>query len=143
MMLVLYFLVMQRLVKDGSTVFYYLFPLKGLSHDSFLEKARLTLSKLLAFHLGIACDDIVLKRTKYNKPYLVGYDLFFNLSHSLDQVAICLSYAGPVGIDIEHSKNLSSIDRLAKRFFHPKEIDLILSSSDNFIDVPPFAPMVK
>ena len=45
-------------------------------------------------------------------------------------INIWASWCMPCRQEHEHIKKLSSIDSLAKRFFHPKEIDLILLSSD-------------
>lgn len=57
------------------------------------------------------------------KPYLKNYPIYFNLSHSGDYV-VCAVSEQEVGVDIqEHRKE--NVERLAKRFFSPRETDVL------------------
>jgi len=49
-----------------------------------------------------------LKFTKYNKPFLKNSDVLFNISHSAEIVAVCLTCEdyGTIGIDIEKNHNV-------------------------------------
>ncbi|MEE1757170.1 4'-phosphopantetheinyl transferase family protein [Streptomyces sp. SP18CS02] len=86
-------------------------------HDGFLRDgpralyltAHALLRRLVAAQLGSDprevrfthvckhCDD----PRPHGKPGLAGADLEFSLSHSGDRVAVALSLAGPVGVDVE------------------------------------------
>ncbi|WP_251620879.1 4'-phosphopantetheinyl transferase family protein [Odoribacter lunatus] len=68
------------------------------------------------FHLDSEC--VSLYTNEHGKPYLKGFPLFFNLSHSGDWL-VCAFSDTEVGADIEKI----GVPRLAvaKRFFHPRE----------------------
>ena len=56
--------------------------------------------EMLSAKLGRSPDELVFRRTEKGKPYLDGFPLHFNLSHSGDFVACAISEA-PIGVDIE------------------------------------------
>ena len=58
----------------------------------------------------------------YGKPLLCGSDFQFNLSHS-GKYSVCSYGFGSSGIDIENYQ--CAAPDLAKRFFHPKEYELV------------------
>mgnify|MGYP003306333710 CR=1 FL=1 len=61
------------------------------------------------------------------KPYLVGDEICFNLSHS-DNIALCSVSGDVVGCDVEKIRPYNP--KLAKRFFTTEEFSL-LEKSDN------------
>ena len=63
-------------------------------------------------HTGIPIEQIVLNHDAHGKPYVVGPNLHFNVSHSGDLV-VCAVNEKPVGIDIEQVRPLEM--RLADR----------------------------
>lgn len=58
------------------------------------------------------------------KPELSGDDtsnLYFNLSHSEQQLILVVSCSGPVGVDLEFTHRPINHEGIAKRFFTPTE----------------------
>lgn len=69
-----------------------------------------------------------LELTPKGKPFLPGHeDLHFNLSHSGHWVVIAWGNA-PLGIDVEMMCTDRSKEPLARRFFHPNELDYLLAA---------------
>ncbi|MCB1106999.1 MAG: 4'-phosphopantetheinyl transferase superfamily protein [Chlamydiia bacterium] len=58
------------------------------------------LHHLLSKKVGIAPSRISLKRTSYGKPYLEGFPIHFNLSHT-KHAALIAFHSSPIGVDIE------------------------------------------
>jgi 4'-phosphopantetheinyl transferase len=85
---------------------------------------RAALRRLLGFRLGISAADVTFHTGPWGKPRLPvgqGLTLHFNLSHSGDLAAIALCRSAPVGVDIEHLREISERDRLAKRIMSERE----------------------
>ena len=68
--------------------------------------------------------------TDDGKPYLRDGSLHFNLSHSGDFALIAVSPQTPVGVDIERHRERISWERIAQRFFTPREVSAMQSSAD-------------
>jgi 4'-phosphopantetheinyl transferase len=93
---------------------------------------RIVLGKLLR----CAAQDIVIDIGINGKPQLgtavrtvnsaVG-KLHFNVAHSGERALIAVADCD-VGVDIEQLRPVSSLEQIAKRYFHPHEIDSILST---------------
>ena len=63
-------------------------------------------------------------KNKYGKPFLKNNaDIYFNISHSLNYVAVAIDDT-PVGIDIEEVKEVDL--KIADRFFAPDELAYVL-----------------
>ena len=77
--------------------------------------AYLLLSRALS-ELGI--DSFELGYGEHGKPYLIGQDVFFNLSHSNERV-LCAVSRGEVGCDVEFMREFDL--GTAKRFFSNEE----------------------
>ncbi len=45
--------------------------------------------------------DLTIKKNEFNKPYIIGEDVFFNISHSKDYIVCSISNAH-IGIDMEY-----------------------------------------
>ena len=85
--------------------------------------ARTVLRSVLGAALDAAPADVLIEIAPSGKPYLVGEDLHFSLSHSGDLVAVAVCRDRPVGIDIEGLRTLRRPERLARRIFSSGEYD--------------------
>lgn len=56
--------------------------------------------------------------------------LAFNLSHSRGRALVAVAPSGEVGVDLERYRRDLPIDRLAARFFSPREIAALRATSD-------------
>ena len=89
--------------------------------------ARARLRQLLAERLGVTPESVELVYGAGGKPVVArrstDRDLRFNVSHC-DAVAVyAFSYEGDVGVDIERVRMLPDADRIAARFFSPREYE--------------------
>jgi 4'-phosphopantetheinyl transferase len=76
--------------------------------------------------LKISNERIVIKKSKFGKPYLYGFKCFnFNISHSGDLI-VCVTDNKPIGIDIEEIKPIN-YECIAKNFFTISEFNYILN----------------
>lgn len=65
------------------------------------------------------------------KPVFARHpEIFASVSHSGGIWAAALTSTGPVGLDIQLPVRSPRRDAIARRFFHPKEAEAVLSSSD-------------
>jgi 4'-phosphopantetheinyl transferase len=73
---------------------------------------------LLSQVIEVPISRLLIKRTKYGKPYLENASCYFNVSHSGKWV-ICAVHNNTIGIDVEY---IQPIDfAIAKRFFTIEE----------------------
>ncbi len=79
---------------------------------------------------GKAQEDIAFRYNSHGKPFVLDNDLNFNISHSEEFVACCVS-KHPCGIDIETIKQVNL--KSAKRFCTANEIEYINSYDDKNI----------
>lgn len=63
--------------------------------------AHSLLRLLIGRHLGIDPRTIQYSRNKYGKPEVVGHDIRFSLSYTLNCFALALSKTRDIGIDVE------------------------------------------
>ncbi|MDF1794949.1 MAG: 4'-phosphopantetheinyl transferase superfamily protein [Coxiellaceae bacterium] len=89
--------------------------------DSF-ALAHGWLREQLAGYLSVAPTELQFDSNQYGKPFLVGGELQFNLSHSKQRVALAISRSGDVGIDIQHHDTKVELAAIAKRFFAVEEV---------------------
>ncbi len=82
---------------------------------------------MLAKWCYISPESIVFDRGKHGKPFAVGLDVHFNISHSGNMV-VCAVNDKPVGIDIEQIRDYKS--DVAKRVCSETELNLILQSDN-------------
>jgi len=76
---------------------------------------------LIGRYLGRLPEALIFSYSEYDKPYLKGNSLQFNLAHSggLALYAFCLN--DPVGVDVERERALTDGMQIAERFFSPAE----------------------
>src|SRR5262249_47331784 len=53
-------------------------------------------------------------------------DLRFNVAHSDELAIIGVSRGCEIGVDVEHLREVTHLERIARRFFHPLESKIIL-----------------
>jgi 4'-phosphopantetheinyl transferase len=70
---------------------------------------------LLASYIGCAPDELPLVTERYGKPAVdeVVAGIEFNASHSHGLALICLSRDRPVGVDLEHIRNMPDLDLMS------------------------------
>lgn len=71
---------------------------------------------------------------EHGKPALADGAVEFNVSHSGERVAIAIASA-PVGVDIEHDRELRDVLALAKRFFSPSEAAAVERDPSLFLSI--------
>ncbi|WP_394201212.1 4'-phosphopantetheinyl transferase family protein [Marinagarivorans algicola] len=87
---------------------------------------RYCLKLALAKHLNVPAKSLTLLKRPQGKLYLQDNPIFFNLTHSGEYLAFCISSDGEIGIDIEHvQKRTANIIGVAKRYFTPAEYQAI------------------
>jgi len=89
--------------------------------------------KAIAQWCGVDTVSIKLDTTEHGKPFAVGLDVEFNISHSGDMV-VCAISDQPVGIDIELIRPVDL--RTAKHFCTPEDLEYLFGhtpSEDEFI----------
>lgn len=82
--------------------------------------------RVLSQYLDLKCNDNLLSFsfTKYGKPFMDLFDIYFNISHSKNIIIMAVSSLFEIGIDIEY---------LDKDFFdsiQSNELDYIFTSSE-------------
>ncbi|AFZ37756.1 phosphopantetheine-protein transferase [Stanieria cyanosphaera PCC 7437] len=97
--------------------------------------ARGNLRKILSFYLQIESEFIEFEYSSRGKPQLAAnlnkIGLQFNLSHSQDLALYGFSINQKIGIDLEHLRAISDVEKLAQRFFSEREYKLITNSDLN------------
>lgn len=98
------------------------------------EARRQSLAGLVALaralaRAGIPTETLRLVRAPSGKPYLLGGEAHFSVSHSGARAA-CVVAASPVGLDLEEVRPRPNIGALVCRFFSPGEQKIYDASSD-------------
>jgi len=88
---------------------------------------RMALRTLLGVYLSECPSDISLKKGVYGKPYLKGPgQLFFNVSHSVNQSVLAFSTYGEVGVDVEYVRKGVDPRNMAERYFTKEEFEDVI-----------------
>ena len=108
----------------NETVFIYITETEtGLPHGKMHEAAFLLLKTALAERFGISFEEEMLETGARGKPYLKNMpgeaQVFFSVSHCKGAVAVALTRAGEVGVDIEIDRKVS--DGVIKKCMTKKE----------------------
>jgi len=86
--------------------------------------SHVALRMILACYVDCLPQNCEFIKGEHGKPFLVGSDLQFNMSHAHEQVLVMVS-RHPVGVDIEWDSRELDVLALAERFFCPSEFQLI------------------
>ncbi len=84
-------------------------------------KTRAELKKILATYLKLDAQQVVIQIGEYGKPFVAETPVFFNLSHTGDQLLIAVSNTGEIGVDIEKIKDRKNLHGLAGKCFSEQE----------------------
>lgn len=91
--------------------------------------ARSILRIILGKYLDIKPSNLIFKYSNKGKPVLaknLNYlSIDFNVSHSENIALYAFTINHQIGVDIEHIRPIANLDKLAERFFHPREYKLI------------------
>lgn len=90
------------------------------------ERDRLVLAYalhrvLLGHWLGCNATEVPIRRDAQGCPRLLGDVFFTSLSHAKEGLALAVSAAGPVGVDIEPAARASAMPEIKERICHPQE----------------------
>jgi 4'-phosphopantetheinyl transferase len=89
------------------------------SYQSRFIVTRGVLRSILARYTQTSPSALLFSSTP--KPYLLEFPkVHFNLSHSSDYLAVAVSTASKVGIDVQTHRSVKAL-AIAKRYFHPEE----------------------
>lgn len=85
--------------------------------------------QILAKYLTVPAEQIKYKKNQYGKPLLDHEtSIHFNMSHSHYYALIAVSNHSEIGVDIEYIEKKTSWEKIARRFFHDKEIAFLFDS---------------
>ncbi len=88
--------------------------------------ARAILRELLAEYLEIDSKKIEFKYTEKGKPYLtLPKNIYFNISHSKDCIALAFSKTPILGVDIEYTEHPIEVLSVASSFFSETENQIL------------------
>ncbi|MBL8230197.1 MAG: 4'-phosphopantetheinyl transferase superfamily protein [Bryobacterales bacterium] len=85
-------------------------------HRSRYIAAHVWMRRTLAGYCSAHAAELVFEQGEFGKPYLCGFPIHFNLSHSGDHAMLAVSPA-PVGADIEQVADKPDLTAIARRFF--------------------------
>lgn len=106
-----------------------------------LQNSKKQKAKIAADHLcrsaiaefcGIAPNSIEFALSEKGKPFAVGVNVYFNISHSGDLV-VCAVSDREIGIDIEKIRPFNF--RAAEKFASPDELEYIRSEGNGFFNI--------
>ena len=94
--------------------------------------AHAALHCIVGDRIGVAPSQVAWKLGPHGKPHLSGPErrVEANLSHSDDFCMIAVSASRPVGVDIQRLASDSTAAALARRYFPPQEVRLVLAAED-------------
>ena len=96
------------------------------SHRQQLLLGRALIRVVLSQYCDTAPDAWQFIENPYGKPAIApeqqGQPLFFNLSHSMDQLVLAVSRQEAIGIDIECVEKTRRVAQIAERYFAPSEV---------------------
>jgi 4'-phosphopantetheinyl transferase len=97
--------------------------------DRFIV-ARAALRDVLARYLGVRPEELAFRYARHGKPSLEteagSHWLRFNLTHSHDLALVALARDRELGVDVEHLHRQVEAERIAERFFSPREAAVLL-----------------
>lgn len=100
-------------------------------HRRRFTAARGFLRSILGRYLPIDPGRLEFSYSKRGKPTLAPASpeehLCFNLSHSHEMALYAVTHNRSIGIDIEHIRSNRDVEQLAKRYFSPREYEVISS----------------
>jgi 4'-phosphopantetheinyl transferase len=99
---------------------------------------RAALRMLLGKYLGMSASGVTLENDPHGKPRLASGsaadDVRFNVAHSGELALIAVTAGCEVGVDVERVRPVHHADHIARRYFHPVEMQAILSAGPSARD---------
>lgn len=99
-------------------------------HRRAYVAARTALRRVLGAYLGLEAGEVPLLAAPFERPYLRGRTLDFNLSHSDGVALIAVAAAPPLGVDVERLRPLRDALELAQRLYVAEEIDRVVAAQE-------------
>lgn len=97
-----------------------------------IERLRFEKDRLLSAAAGLLIrsevGNVPLAAGEHGKPYAVGSDKFFSVSHSGDIAAIAVDDR-EIGLDVEKFPDKDFL-KIAERFYHPNELEYVKNAAD-------------
>jgi 4'-phosphopantetheinyl transferase len=94
--------------------------------------ARAALRRLLGAYLDLPAAEISLAYNPRGKPLLgdqsAGGSLRFNLAHTHELAVVGVTRGCDVGVDVERLREVSHLESIARRYFHPAEVSEVLEA---------------
>ncbi len=87
------------------------------------------LRNILSRYLQCEPGELRFDTNEYGKPFIKGYKVEFNLSHSGDYALIAMTRESKVGVDVERFRSNIEFESITNRFFSPNEIAKLMSLS--------------
>jgi len=104
-------------------------------HQQRFIAGRGILRSILSRYLGIKPSEIQFNYQQRGKPVLAEKfaksGLEFNLSHSQELGLCAVNCQREIGVDLEYIRPVSDLEALAKRFFLPREYEMLRSLASN------------
>ena len=104
-------------------------------HRQHFIAGRGILRTILGRYLGIKPSQVEFNYQQRGKPVLADTfadsGLAFNLSHSQGLGLCAVNCTRQIGVDLEYIRPMSDLEALAKRFFLPREYEMLRSLSPN------------
>jgi phosphopantetheinyl transferase len=89
---------------------------------------------IISEKLNIHPSEIMLIDDGKSKPYIDGFPLFFNISHTRNAFALAFCDTNEVGIDLEEVNREMEFKSIIRRFFSAAERTFILDSPEDSIN---------
>jgi 4'-phosphopantetheinyl transferase len=94
---------------------------------------RAALRQLLGSYIAVPAHNVTIEVEENGKPWLADcgstMDIRFNVAHSADLALLAFTRDREVGIDVERLRAVERCEQLALRYYHPEEIDEVLSAA--------------
>lgn len=97
-------------------------------HGRRFTVAHAELRTVLAKYTTLQPEEIEFETNEYGKPHInQTTDIAFNLSHSGDLALVAVTTHPAIGVDIEHYRDKLEADKIARRHFSDREVDVLFS----------------
>lgn len=127
-MVIYYTKISQFNSKDISRLITYLPGSFHVTEESCTKRMKERMIGYYLLHLAIrTCGiftEINIVKNSHGKPYLIGNEVYFNISHSNNIISIAID-DHEIGLDIEFAGN-RNISLITSRFYHENEKKLLL-----------------
>jgi 4'-phosphopantetheinyl transferase len=88
---------------------------------------RMLSRKLIADRLGVKYSTLQFDKNAYGKPFLIGGDMVFNISHTKGLIVLALSdQSRSIGLDIEHIDKDIDVEAVMPVVFEDQEVAAVL-----------------